>query len=75
MQEHLLPDVETGKALDRAVIARHRNMSHALSRLLAEAGGDQLIVAPHRAVEEDQRRAVEPLTSDSSVTRAQAAMK
>src|SRR5882672_10837890 len=35
-------------------------MSHALSRLAAEAGRDQLVVAPHRAIEEDQRGAGKP---------------
>ena len=35
-------------------------MSHALSGLAAEPGRDHLIVAPHRAVEEDQRRAGQP---------------
>src|SRR5260221_7963695 len=32
-------------------------MSHALPCLAAEAGGDQFVVAPHRAIEEDQRGA------------------
>src|SRR6266404_3686331 len=35
-------------------------MSHALSRLAAEAGRDQLVVAPDRAIEEDQRGAGKP---------------
>jgi len=35
-------------------------VSHALAGLGAEAGGDQLVVAPHRAVEEHQRGAVQP---------------
>src|ERR1700719_756304 len=35
-------------------------MSHALARLGAEAGQDQLIVAPYRAVEEHERGAVKP---------------
>src|SRR6266403_864727 len=35
-------------------------MSHALPCLAAEAGCDQLVVAPHRAIEEDQGRAGKP---------------
>src|ERR1700687_1144189 len=35
-------------------------MSHALPCLAAEAGGDQFVVAPHRAIEEDQRGAGKP---------------
>src|SRR5437879_12647596 len=35
-------------------------MSHALPCLAAEAGCDQLVVAPHRAIEEDQWRAGKP---------------
>src|SRR5580693_9261094 len=35
-------------------------MPHALAGLGAEAGQDQLIVAPYRAVEEHERGAVEP---------------
>src|SRR5260370_30280331 len=35
-------------------------MSHALSCLAAEAGRDQFVVAPHRAIEEDQRGAGKP---------------
>src|SRR5258708_38141183 len=35
-------------------------MSHVSPGLVAEAGGNQLVVAPHRAIEEDQRRAGEP---------------
>src|ERR1700733_11358731 len=35
-------------------------MSHALPGLVAEAGLNQLVIAPDRAVEEDQRRAGEP---------------
>src|SRR5216683_4786672 len=35
-------------------------MSHALPCLAAEAGGDQLVVAPHRAIEEDQGGAGKP---------------
>src|ERR1019366_2673291 len=35
-------------------------MSHALPCLVAEAGRDQLVVAPHRAIEEDQGGAGKP---------------
>src|SRR6185437_14743931 len=35
-------------------------MAHALAGLVAEAGYDQFVVAPHRAVEEDRRSAFEP---------------
>src|SRR4030081_17637 len=35
-------------------------MSHALPCLVAEASRDQLVVAPHRAIEEDQRGAGKP---------------
>src|SRR3984893_18831783 len=35
-------------------------MSHALPCLAAEAGRDQFVVAPHRAIEEDQRGAGKP---------------
>ena len=56
MQKHLPADIEVGEARDRAVVARHRDMAHALPGLVAEAGRDQLVVAPHRAVEEHQRR-------------------
>src|SRR6266478_7424236 len=56
MQKYLSADIQPGKALDSAMVARHRNMSHALSGLVAEAGRDQFVVAPHRAIEEDQRR-------------------
>src|ERR1700694_3866599 len=35
-------------------------MSHALPCLVAEAGRDQLIIAPHRAIEEYQRSAGKP---------------
>src|SRR5258708_5639606 len=35
-------------------------MSHVSPGLVAEAGGNQLVVAPHRAIEEDQRRAGKP---------------
>src|ERR1017187_1871693 len=35
-------------------------MSHALPCFVAEAGRDQLVVAPYRAVEEDQRGAGKP---------------
>jgi len=35
-------------------------MSHALPCLVAEARCDQFVVAPHRAIEEDQRRAGNP---------------
>src|ERR1700682_4844053 len=35
-------------------------MSHALPCLVAEAGRDQFVIAPHRAIEEDQRRAGKP---------------
>src|SRR5260370_18463220 len=34
-------------------------MSHALPCLVAEAGCDQLVIAPHRAIEEYQRSAAE----------------
>ncbi len=57
MQKHLSADIEAGQALDRAMFARHRNMSHPLSRLGAEALHDQFVVPPHRAVEEHQRGA------------------
>src|ERR1700738_2434443 len=35
-------------------------MPHALPRLVAEAGCDQLVVAPHRAIEEDHGRTGKP---------------
>src|SRR3954469_5640362 len=35
-------------------------MSHALPRLVAEPGCDQFVVAPHRAIEKNQRRAGKP---------------
>src|SRR5258706_7449902 len=57
MQKYLTADIMPGEALDVAEVARHRNMSHAWSGLVAEAGRDQFVVAPHRAIEEDQRRA------------------
>ena len=60
MQEHLPRNVQTGEALDRAVLARHGDVAHALSGLLAEPGDNQFVVAPHRAVEEDERRALDP---------------
>src|SRR5207253_1953146 len=41
-------------------VARHRNMSHALPCLVAKTGRDQFVIAPHRAIEEDQRRAGKP---------------
>src|SRR5262249_39931091 len=49
-------NVQPGKTVNRAMVARHGNMSHRLTGLLAEPGGDQFVVAPYRAVEEDQRR-------------------
>src|SRR6476620_1110614 len=54
MQKHLSPDIEALEACDRALIARHRDMPHALSGLVAETRRDQFIVAPHGAVEEHQ---------------------
>src|SRR5258707_3792857 len=57
MQKYLSADIQPGEALDSAAVARHRNMSHLLSGLVAKAGRDQFVVAPHRAIEEDQRRA------------------
>src|SRR5258707_13764998 len=60
MQKDLPVDTEVGQGFDGATIARHCNMSHALSRLVAEAGRDQLVVAPHRAIEEYQRGAGKP---------------
>src|SRR5258706_3299726 len=57
MQKYLTADIMPGEALDSAAVARHCNMSHVLSGLVAKAGRDQFVVAPHRAIEEDQRRA------------------
>src|SRR5260370_39453857 len=57
MQKYLSADIQPGEALDSAAVARHRNMSHLLSGLVPKAGRDQFVVAPHRAIEEDQRRA------------------
>src|SRR5258706_12403333 len=57
MQKYLSADIKPGEALDSAAVARHCNMSHALSGLVAEPGRDQFVVAPHRAIEEHQRRA------------------
>ena len=50
----------SAKARDRAVVARHRNMSHGLPGLGAKARRDQFVIAPHRAIEEDQRCARKP---------------
>jgi hypothetical protein len=60
MQKYLPADIEAGEAFDSAMVARHCNMSHVLSGLVAEAGPDQFVIAPHRAIEEDQRRAGQP---------------
>ena len=60
MQKHLLADIEAVKGGNGAAISRHRNMSHALSSLVAEARRDQLIIAPHRAIKEHQRRTGKP---------------
>src|SRR5436309_6539948 len=35
-------------------------MSHALAGFVAEPGSDQFVIAPHRAIEEDQRRTRKP---------------
>src|SRR6266446_8610797 len=35
-------------------------MSHVLPGFVAEVGRDQFVVAPHRAIKEDQRRAGKP---------------
>src|SRR6266436_926999 len=60
MQKYFSADIEAIKRCNRAAISRHCDMSHGLSGLVAEARGDQLIVAPHRAIEEHQRRAGKP---------------
>src|SRR5579871_6578714 len=57
MQKYLPADIEAGKALDRARCSRHRNVSHALAGLGAEAGHHQFIVAPDGAIEEHERGA------------------
>src|SRR6185437_5626373 len=59
MQKYLPVDSEIGKRGNRAVFARHRDMPHAPAGLGAKAGGDQFVITPHRAVEEDERRGVE----------------
>src|SRR6266403_718887 len=60
MQKYLSLDTELGQGLDSAGVARHCNMSHALPCLVAEAGSDQLVIPPHRAIEEYQRGAGKP---------------
>ncbi len=74
MQKHLPADVEVREAFDGAAFARHRDMAHVLSGLVTETGCDQLVVAPHCAVEEDRRR-TRQAGSRSSVTLAHAARK
>ena len=61
MQKNLPVDAEIGQGRDRAIVSRHRNMSHGLPGLGAEARRDQFVIAPDRAVEEDQRCAGEAL--------------
>ena len=70
MQEQLLADIEAGELFDRAALAGHCDMSHAFARLVAEACCDQLVVAPHRAIEEDQGRAGKPRLEIVSYIRA-----
>src|SRR6202030_1691981 len=60
MQEYLPLDAKAIERCDRTSFARHRDMSHALPGLVTETGLDQLIVPPHRAVEEHQRCALQP---------------
>src|SRR5712671_3816090 len=60
MQKYLSADIEAGQGRDSAFVARHRNMSHALPGLVAEASRDQFVIAPHRTIEKDQRRAGKP---------------
>ena len=72
MQEQFGGDVEIGQRGDGAAVAGHRQMSHRLPGLVAEPGGDHFVVAPHRAVEQHQRRAGQPRLRSSS-TAAQAA--
>src|SRR5215470_10603635 len=57
MQKYLPVDIEAGEAPDRSAVPRHRDMSHVLSGLGAEAGRNQLVVPPDRAIEEQKRRA------------------
>src|SRR6185437_1302439 len=60
MQEHLPADIKAGEALDGTIGSRHRDMSHALPGFVAEAGGNQFIIAPYRAVEENGGSASQP---------------
>src|SRR6516165_12018897 len=60
MQEYLAVDIEASETFDRAFVPGHRHMPHALPGLGAEACGNQLVVAPDRAVEEYERRAGDP---------------
>src|SRR6185312_3972604 len=60
MQKYPSVDSDVGETFDRPLFARHRDVPHALAGLGTEAGGDQFVVAPHCAVEEYQRGAVEP---------------
>src|ERR1700722_12232290 len=60
MQKYPPVDIEAGEARNGALVAGHRDVAHGLPGLGAKAGGDQFVVAPHRAVEEDERRAGQP---------------
>src|SRR6185312_15561383 len=60
MDEELARDAEIGELSHRAVAPGHAQMPHAAPGLAAEAGADHLVVAPQRAVEEQERGAAEP---------------
>src|SRR5947209_14197438 len=61
VNEELTRDAEVAEGRDRAVLAGHAHMAHALPGLAADAEPDHLVILPQRAVEEDERRAIEAL--------------
>src|SRR5215472_1101531 len=60
MNEQLALDAEIGERRHRAVRAGHAEMTHSPSGLGTETGGDHLVIAPERTVEEQERCARYP---------------
>ncbi len=60
MDEDLAGDVERRELRDAAGAARHVHMADALTGLVEQPLGDHLVIGIERAVEEEQRSALEP---------------
>src|SRR5438270_8441791 len=61
VNEDLTLDAEVAEGGDRATLAGHAHMAHALPGFAADAEPDHLVVSPQRAVEEDERRTAQAL--------------